>query len=72
MNTLNTQISQLKTLTFSTLLKNSFNNVTKNKYFDNTFSSTTFREMFYSTLMENGFEKINIGFEDRLLKKFEK
>lgn len=72
MNTLNTQISQLKMLTFSTLLKNSFNNLTKNKYFDNTFSSTTFQEMFFSTLIENGFEKIPIGFEDILLKEFKK
>ncbi len=72
MNTLHTQISQLKTLTFSTLLKNSFKGIIKNKYFDNTFSSNTFREIFYSTLIENGFKKIDIGFEDRLLKEFTK
>lgn len=71
-NSIPSQISQLKTLTLGILLKNSFNDIVKNKYFDNTFSSGLFREMFFSTLIENGFEKLEIGFENRLIKEFKK
>ncbi|MFN7182501.1 MAG: hypothetical protein ACK4NF_07475 [Planctomycetota bacterium] len=68
MNNIITQIKELKVYTFNALLRNSFKPLTKTQYFDNTFSSLTFKEMFFSTLVEEGFEKIYIGFEDKLLR----
>ncbi len=68
MNIISNHIKELKTYTFYILLKNSFNTITKNQYFDNTFSSITFKDMFFSALIENGFGKVKIGFEDNLLR----
>jgi hypothetical protein len=69
-NELQSQIQQLKSTTFGILLKNMDNTPFKNKYFDNTFSFSIFKEMLFSELLDKTLQKVNIGFEDKLYKEF--
>ncbi|MFN7181095.1 MAG: hypothetical protein ACK4NF_00235 [Planctomycetota bacterium] len=70
MNKIKPYLTELKIFAFNTLLKNSFTPLIKNPYFDNTFSSITFKEMFINTLLEQGLQDIDLGFENKLLRSF--